>query len=40
MKFIFRDYYPDNWGALGRASYLVLTIIFASKIYDTIEELN
>lgn len=40
MNFIFSSYDYENWGSLGRASYLVLTIIFASKTYDTIEELN
>jgi len=38
MNFIFGSYDYENWGALGRASYLVLTIIFASKTYDKIEE--
>ena len=39
MNFIFGSYNYENWGSLGRASYLVLSIIFASKIYNKIEEI-
>ena len=37
MNFIFLSYNPENWGALGRASYLVLTIILTSKTYDKVQ---